>query len=356
MNKQKYLEIDGAFGEGGGSILRLGVGFSILFNQPVNIFNIRANRPKPGLRLQHLLGLQTLANLTGSKLNAIDGECKVGTTELTFVPNLQIIKKINVNVNTAASIGLLLQPIQISSLCFTQIDKIEIFIKGGGTFGKWAPSLNYLMNVTYQILKKCGLDILIDIKEYGFYPKGGAMTKCTIIPPKTKLKSLYLKELGNIDLIEGEIIVSNLIRRNVGERIKKSIEQEIRSKIKIETEINYFSVNSISPGVGICLWANSDSGAIISSGTVLGERNITSEKLGKIAAEEILKYIMNDIPIDNYLSDQLIPLIAFNEEPSSLKVLEISSHTKTNLELVKLFTNRKYEIIQDRNSFVIQYS
>ncbi|MFX1461320.1 MAG: RNA 3'-terminal phosphate cyclase, partial [Promethearchaeota archaeon] len=148
MNKLEYLEIDGAFGEGGGSILRLSAGFSILFNQPVKIKNIRANRPKPGLRLQHLIGLQTLAYLTGSKLKALDGECNIGTQELIFRPDLNIQNKIKIDVNTAASIGLLLQPIQIASLNFMKTEQIEININGGGTFGKWAPSLNYLMNVT----------------------------------------------------------------------------------------------------------------------------------------------------------------------------------------------------------------
>lgn len=354
MNKQEYLEINGAFGEGGGSILRLAAGFSILFSQPIKIFNIRANRPKKGLRLQHLLGLQTLANLTGSQLNALDGECKVGTKELIFIPNRSFINTINVNVNTAANIGLLLQPIQISCLSISQNGQIEIFINGGGTFGKWAPSLNYLLNVTYPILKKSGLEILIDIKKYGFYPKGGAMTKCTIIPPKTKLKPINLIELGNIDLIQGEIIISNL-PKNIGERIKSSINQEIRHNLRVETDIKYLMVRSPSPGVGVCLWANSDSGAIISSGTILGEKSISSEKLGKIASRELLKYILNQIPIDNYLSDQLIPLIAFIQEHSSLKVLEITSHTKTNLELVKLFTNRDYEITKDKRSFIIEY-
>ena len=54
MNDSEFIVIDGSFGEGGGSILRLGAGFYVLFKRPIRIKNIRANRPKPGLRLQHL--------------------------------------------------------------------------------------------------------------------------------------------------------------------------------------------------------------------------------------------------------------------------------------------------------------
>ena len=119
--------------------------------------------------------------------------------------------------------------------------------------------------------------------------------------------------------------------------------------------IRYNWVNSISPGVGLSLWAQSDSGAIISTGTILGEKRITSEKLGMMAANEILKYINNDIPVDNYLSDQLIPLMAYIKGHSKIKVLEITSHTKTNLDLIKLFNNRNYTIIKDNKHFIIEY-
>ena len=63
MTKGNILEIDGSFGEGGGAILRIAAGFSYLFNQPIQIKNIRANRPKPGLRMQHLMGLKALTEL-----------------------------------------------------------------------------------------------------------------------------------------------------------------------------------------------------------------------------------------------------------------------------------------------------
>ncbi|MFX1393390.1 MAG: RNA 3'-terminal phosphate cyclase [Promethearchaeota archaeon] len=349
----KILEIDGSFGEGGGAILRLSAGFSVLFNRSIKLKNIRANRPKPGLRLQHLLGLKTLADLTNSSLS----DCKVGSEELTLIPKRMIKKNIQINISTAANIGLLLQPIQIACLGL-KADKIEILLNGGGIFGKWAPSLNYLRAVTYQLFERAGLKIDIDIQKYGFYPKGGALTKCTIVPPKFRLKSINLRELGNIDLIEGEIIITNQLRRqrdNIAERIRKSIKQQIDKYIKIETDIKKTWVNSISPGVGLSLWAHSDTNAIISSGTVLGEKHITSEKLGITAANELIKYIKNQIPVDNYLSDQLIPLMAYAKEPSKIKVLEITNHTKTNLELIKRFINRDYKITKENQYSFIEY-
>lgn len=350
------LIIDGSFGEGGGAILRIAAGFSYLYNRPINIKNIRANRPKPGLRTQHLKGLKIITELTKSKLS----DCKVGTEELTFIPNpkREIGNYLHANISTAASLGLLLQPIQIASLGFKNREKIEISLSGGGSFGKWAPSLNYLQEVTYKILKNSGLNIDLEIKKQGFYPKGGAQITCTILPSKNNLKPFDLTELGNIKLIQGEVIISNQLRRNrdnIGTRIKNSIQQQIKRDLNVETDIRSIWVDSISPGVGLSLWSISDTGAIISTGTILGESNIRSEALGKIAAKELANYIKNDIPVDNYLSDQLIPIMTYIKGPSRIKVLHVTNHTKTNLELVKLFTQRDYHIIKGKSYSIIEY-
>ncbi len=352
MKDSEFIEIDGSFGEGGGAILRLGAGFSVLCKRPIRIKNIRANRPKPGLRLQHLVGLKTLTELTNSRLS----ECNVGTKEITIHPKQSMKSKIEVEIGTAGNIGLLLQPIQIACLGFNEPEKIEIFINGGGTFGKYAPSLNYLKEVTYQIFKNHGFNIEIDIKKHGFYPKGGAIVKCTLYPPKNELKPILLTEFGKIDEIQGEIIITNQLKRNkVGERIKISAINQLKNVLECDIKIDIKYVDSLSSGVGLSLWACSDTGAIISSGTILGERNITSENLGKLAVNELSKYIINRVPVDNYLSDQLIPIMGFVEKQSRIKVLEITSHTKTNLELIKLFLQRNYFIKKEKTHFIIEF-
>ncbi|MHA1460929.1 MAG: RNA 3'-terminal phosphate cyclase [Promethearchaeota archaeon] len=356
MNEVNLLEIDGSFGEGGGSILRLSAAYSVLFNRPIKIKNIRANRSKPGLRLQHLLGLKTLSEISNSSLSP----CRVGSKEISMVPNVtnEVKSNIHIDISTAASIGLLLQPIQIASLGFRKSERIEIILKGGGTFGKWAPSINYLQEVTYKLFESSGLKIDIDILKHGFYPKGGAQLKCVILPSKENLKPINLTELGNIDLIQGEIVITNHLRRNrdnIGLKIRKAIQQQLRRNLKSETDIKYTWVDSISPGVGVSLWAQSDTGAIISTGTFLGEKRLSSEKLGFIVAQEMLNYIKNEIPVDKFLSDQLIPLMGYVKKPSSIKVAEITSHTRTNLELIKLFTNKEYKIIDHDNYSIINF-
>lgn len=352
MTIGEYLDIDGSFGEGGGSILRVGAGFSILFQHSIRIKNIRANRPKPGLRLQHLMGLKTLSELTSSTLS----ECHVGTKEILLHPNKLIKSNIKVEVGTAGNIGLLLQPIQIACLGLPVPEKIEIEILGGGTFGKWAPSLNYLKEVTYQIFKRVGLSISIEVQKHGFYPKGGALVKCTILPPSNKLKPIFLTDLGNLDLIQGDIVITEQLKgRNIGERIRTTIMNHVKTHLNLDSKIKIAYAKSLSPGIGLSLWACSDTGAIISSGAILGDKTITSENLGKKAANIMINYIKNEIPVDNFLSDQLIPIMAYNRGPSKIKVKEITNHTKTNLELTNLFIDRNYKITKEKNYSIIEF-
>jgi RNA 3'-terminal phosphate cyclase (ATP) len=48
------IEIDGSNGEGGGQIFRLSIGLSAVTGRSVLNHSVRANRPKPGLALQHV--------------------------------------------------------------------------------------------------------------------------------------------------------------------------------------------------------------------------------------------------------------------------------------------------------------
>ena len=49
--------------EGGGQILRNAAALSAMIATPIEVTKIRAGRSKPGLRAQHLAGLQLVAEL-----------------------------------------------------------------------------------------------------------------------------------------------------------------------------------------------------------------------------------------------------------------------------------------------------
>ena len=68
--------------EGGGQILRNAAALAAITGTPIQVTKIRAGRSKPGLRAQHLAGLQLVAELCQGKLEG----GSIGSQEITLTP------------------------------------------------------------------------------------------------------------------------------------------------------------------------------------------------------------------------------------------------------------------------------
>ncbi len=326
------IKIDGSFGEGGGSILRVAVGLATSLHKKLEITKIRYNRKRPGLRLQHLVGIQTLTKVTGGSTNPLD----VGSTEVLFSPGDMWKRLTKVKIRTAGNIALFTQTLHNAFIMAPQ-GKYTVLVDGGGTYGKFAPGTGYVSNVTYGILRGLGYNIRINVIRHGFYPKGGAKAEI-VLEPSASYTPLVLTERGILVRIAGYIVVEqSLAKPRVGERILQSITENLRSDlcdgIDPVVHIEYCSAPSV--GVGVDLWAEYEGGAIISPGTYLGERGLSSEKLGKKVAAEMNRLLSSDCTVDEHASDQILPFLCLNKRPSTFKVDAISSHLQTNIDLLQ---------------------
>ncbi|MFX1299086.1 MAG: RNA 3'-terminal phosphate cyclase, partial [Promethearchaeota archaeon] len=335
------LEIDGSFGEGGGSILRLACALSVLTRKPVRIFNIRKNRPKPGLRAQHLSGLQALAEIS----NGILENGKIGATEIYFTPNNITQGTYTIKIDTAGSVGLILQILQLA--CIRASGRINLNIEGGATFGLWAPTFPYLEHITIPQLAKMGYKIKVNLKRHGFYPKGGARVGFEI-NPVSQLKPINFENFGNIVEIGGVSIATfHLRNKNVAERQAKVAKQIISKDLEISPTIHSEYVDALNPGSGICLWLKTNTGIILGS-DIIGEKRKPSEKIGTECARYLCKISRVKATVDKFLSDQIVPFLALAQGTSIIRPHELTNHTKTNLELIKKFVNRDYKITKEK--------
>lgn len=324
------IEIDGSFGEGGGQILRTSIALAALTMKPIQISNIRAGRPKPGLKKQHLSGIK----LTGELVNASIEGLEVGSTEISFIPNQRQSGSFSIDIGTAGSISLILQAVLPPAVLAPNSVTFRI---QGGTDVKWSPPVDYLKNVFSPLLCRLGTIIEIEQKKRGHYPRGGGEVLCRVTPTK-ELSSLNLVNFGKLSAIAG---ISHSVRlpAHVAERQASSAEKIIYEKLDVEANIEteVYSKNDdrhLSPGSGIVLWADGSSGARLGSDQ-LGDRGIPAERVGTKAAEHLVHEISIGKAIDSHLADMIVPYLAVAKGESEIGISEITSHLTTNLWTVE---------------------
>jgi len=332
------IKIDGSLLEGGGQILRTSLALSQIKKIPCHIFNIRKNRPNPGLQTQHLTFVNLIKDIFGGK---VEGNY-LGSQEIKFWPGQEKKEKIKVEIKTAASLTLLLQAI-LPALIFSK-EKTEIEIKGGATDTFFSPTWDYFENVFLSFLKKLKINLQIFVKKRGYYPEGGAEVSLIIFPWKAqeiKKNNLSFFEKGKFQKI---LLFSSaslfLKEKKVAER-QISGAKEILKKIKIplEEKINYYQTDC--PGSSLFI------GAVFEN-TILGADNLgrigkRAEEIGKECALFILNEEKEDGFFDSHLEDQVLPYLFLIEKRIEMKISKPTNHFETNLKILQFFFEGKLE-------------
>lgn len=334
------IELSGAYGSGGGQILRTALGLSALLQKPISVNKIRYNRPVPGLQAQHLTAITTLRQICNAQVEG----AKLLSQEVRFSPQAPHDSHLQVNIGTAGSVTLLLQSIILPAL----LHEIKLRIVGG-TDVAWSPSANYMQNVLLPALSKMNAKFDLELNARGYYPKGLGSASFSSKPAKLPLKPVSLTNLGNLERIRiishcanlpKEVALNQLksARKTIADALGETdFEESIECREKSETT-----------GSGIDLFAYFTSGAVIGA-NALGEKGKPAEKVGKEAAEKLLKELAAKKPCDSHLADQLIPFMALAEGYSTIETTSLSEHTQTNIFVVEKFLNVKFEVSGNLN-------
>jgi len=333
------IEIDGAHGEGGGQILRTSISLSALTLKPIRITNIRANRPQPGLKKQHLGGIELTARLVNANVHGL----QIGSTEVIFQPKERRGGEFTLDVGTAGSISLLLQAALLPA---TLAPNPVIFKLRGGTDVNWSPPIDYLREVFARALTKLGPSIEIRQIRRGHYPRGGGEVICRVTPVQ-HLKNIELINFGKLREIVG---ISHCVRlpAHIAKRQATSamdiIKDNLGTEAVIQTE-SYPKDNDphLSPGSGIVIWAISENGSVLGADR-LGEKGERAETVGAKAALHLVNEISTGKAMDSHLCDMLVPYLAIASGVSEVGVTEITSHLVTNIWTVERMLGTRIEL------------
>jgi RNA 3'-phosphate cyclase len=343
------IEIDGSQKSGSGTILRLSVALAAITKEPLHIYNIRQNRPQPGLKHQHLEAVLTAAKLCNAKVQG----AALGSRELWFTPKQIKGGNIEAEIETAGSIPMLL--LATLPICLLADNSVRLHVAKGGTDTTHAPTINYMRYVLLPSLKKMGTEADITVQKYGYYPKGMGEATMTVKPNHT-LKPIWLENFGKIKGISGVSVCTFLADRQVAERQAKAAEDYIsQSGYDVSIDVVNDQSNPFQKGSSIVLWAETDTGIIIGADAI-GQLRKTAEAVGKEAAEKLITELTVEPTVDVYLADMLIPYMALAQGKSAVLARTISEHIESNIWLIEKMLNVQFTTQKVNNLYRIEKS
>ncbi len=326
-NHNEIIEIDGAYGEGGGQVLRTALALSAILGKPFTIHHIRSKRKNPGLQAQHLKAIEAIVKITGAETEGV----QFGSQRITFLPKRILHGDYHVEVKTAGSITLILQAI-LFPLCFAKGNSCLTLI--GGTHVPWSPPFHYLTEVLFPILREMGISISVILEKWGFYPKGGGKALLAI-QPISELKPIPLIDRGPLIKIYGLSAVSNL-PHHIAERQRTQALKRIQKGLNIDAEINLL-LHAPSIGQGSFLFLLAKFQNVLAGFSSLGERGKPAERVADEAVNELREYMDAEGCLDPHLADQMVPFLALTPGKSSFTTTKVTDHLVTNLWVASRF-------------------
>lgn len=311
------IEIDGSSGEGGGQIVRTAAALSAVTGYPVRITKIRENRPKPGLSPQHATAIKALARVADAKIEGV----KPGSSEIIFRPSDLRGGDYHVDIGTAGSVTLLIQCLLLP-LVFA--DSPSTLTVRGGTDVRWSPTIDYHSRVALPAFAEFAVRSTLSCHRRGYHPRGGGVAVLKTVPGKLVRADLSPSESGTVDGVSHSSNLPEHVARRQAEAALDLLE-----RAGYDAQISCETAQLPSTGSGITLWSG------WKGASALGERGLAAERVGAMAAEEMVAGLRSKAAVDIHLSDQLVPYLALAGGSYTAPV--VSSHASTNIWTAKQF-------------------
>lgn len=325
---ESLLTIDGAYGEGGGQIIRTALALSLITKTLIHIENIRAGRKKPGLLRQHLACVKA-AKAIGQAM--VTGD-ELGSSELTFAPHTVQIGSYQFDIGSAGSTTLVLQTILPALMLQNAPSHITIT---GGTHNPMAPPVEYIQYTFLPVLSRLGFEVKLTCTRAGFAPIGGGEIVCEIAPRReVNNEPLQLIERGKGTSLDSTVVLANLpdhIAEREHESLRRTLKKEASLPLDSQALLTY---DGISQGNMAMLTVTSNNHC--ETFTELGAKKVTAEEVGKRLSRQVQRYFKSSACVDEYTADQLLlPMALTNGGEFTARM--ISEHTRTQAYMIEQF-------------------
>ncbi|MCB9675881.1 MAG: RNA 3'-terminal phosphate cyclase [Alphaproteobacteria bacterium] len=322
------LVIDGAFGEGGGQVVRTSLALSVITGRPIRIENIRAGRKKPGLLRQHLTGVRAAAEISDAEVEGAE----LGSRALTFRPGPRIRPgTYRFAVGSAGSANLVLQTV-LPALVLA--DAPSTVVLEGGTHNMKSPPHGFLAKAFLPQLARFGPRVELSLDRWGFYPAGGGQMTATITPAALR-KGFDLTERRDPVELTAVGVVSNL-PPNIARRELKVVQRKLKLD---EAQTRIESVGG--PGPGNVVWIEANAGKVTEVFTGFGQKGVTAEQVAERTVREAKRWLEAGAPVGEHLADQLLIPMALAGS-GRFTTVKPTLHTLTNMAVIERFLPARF--------------
>lgn len=327
------LVIDGSYGEGGGQIVRTALVLSLLTGRSFRIEHIRAGRPKPGLKPQHLHILKTLLQMSDSAAEGVT----LGARSLTFHPGRLHAGSYHVDIGTAGAIPLFLQTM-IPAGMFAD-GPVTLRVRGG-TEVRGAMTIDFWTLVLLPFLQPYAEQLDLHVEARGYYPAGGGTVVVHIVPRYTQrtwrdhratAPSLDLRRRGRFKRVGlVSCATTHLRERRVAERQVEGFRGKC-SLTPLKEKVHY--ADSPSPGTSITAAVTYEHTRL--GADALGKRGKPAEAVGADAARRLRTVVESNATVDPHTADNLLLWVALFG--GSYRISDLTGHVETNAWIINTF-------------------
>jgi RNA 3'-terminal phosphate cyclase (ATP) len=323
------LFLNGSYGEGGGQILRTALSLAAVTGTPVRIEAIRAGRPKPGLRPQHL----TAVNAVGQVCQAEVTGARLGSQELTFRPGPpqggRYFFDVAAKTGSAGSVSLIAQALLPPLL--RAAGPTTVILKGG-THVPWSPPAHYLSHVFLPALAAMGAEVKLSLEGWGWYPRGGGEVRLTIRPAHT-LTGVEWRMPAAGTAFRGLSAAAKL-----PEHVARRQAAQLKVRLGEALPVDLVPAGGQDPGSLVFLWGPR------AGFSALGARGKPAERVADEVADAFLTFRERGAALDRHLADQILLYLALARGPSTITTEAVTSHLLTNVWVIEQFLGPTFEV------------
>ena len=343
----ELLLLDGAYGEGGGQIVRFALVFSLITGKPFRVVRIRQGRRQPGLKTQHLFIVKTLLWLApGSRTEPED--LRVGLTELTFYPAEPRGGTRSVDFKTAGSIPLFLQTLLPTCVLAREGCRLRLV---GGTDVPFSMTWDYWHQVILPYSRPLAEHLEATAETRGYYPAGGGVVRLQVRPLRPgeplarRLESLQRLDPLNLEPVDfrrfPQVLWIQGSRSLEGRRVRQRILQGALPELEalgLHPELRGRSWPTRSPGCSATLVLGPAERPV--GVDQLCQRGVPAEEIGRRLARKAARFLDSGDAVDPHLQDNLVWILALRG--GRVAVQHLTSHTQTALWVAERFLGIRY--------------